>query len=259
MKEIKNSEEKRKEKEKENKLLEEICEKYENSHKLNEKQEELIYNWGNALLYQYNILNNTKTKNESLLLEKLTQAKNKFESSFILSGNTNYKSLLNWAVVASKICHLKKIAIKNEGNFDEISKNENWDLKFKECEKIRNDDYLLYFNWGNALYSNVSILASNLNNFKNDNKKYGENLSFCYSILQQASQMFVRSIELKPSYLPSLYNWSKVLLYMISLKMHHFQSSSFLFSFELFIQVYLRIAKCNFILILYYFLIIFFC
>ncbi len=85
-------------------LLIAAMEKYQQSYEKNTKNFQLLYNWGNALLYLATFSENSQPE----LAEKyLVQALDRFDIAMKLKTG-DYKSRKNRAVVLSKLARLKK-------------------------------------------------------------------------------------------------------------------------------------------------------
>ncbi|KAL6072242.1 Clu domain-containing protein [Balamuthia mandrillaris] len=182
-------------------LLVLACKKYQQSHSINSNNPELLYNWGNVLLY--------RAKLESGNSELYKHAVQKYSLVHSLKPSS-YTALKNWSVALSKYARSKKRSPRRADALFSAAED-----KFSECIKIKPNDYEVYFNWGNTLYRQA-LMA--------DPKT--RNIGTTYMLLLRAAQKYLHALFITPNYFNALYNWGKVLHSQLALVGAESSSSS---------------------------------
>jgi len=199
-------------------LLTEACLLYQRSFKIQPKQYDLLYNWGNALLFR------GKSENEPIIYE---QAMEKYALALELKPKS-YNALKNWGVCLAK--YARCLYSKDRSNFQQAEKfYELAGQKFQHCLQLKEHDRGVYFNWGNALYRRAKMHQSE-----------GQ-IKTCYNFLSLASEKYLSALNLKLNDRDALYNWGKVLECQARLN-YDYPLHEFLFAVNYYLEVFKTVA-----------------
>lgn len=199
------------------------CKKFAHSFEINPDNFQLLYNWGNALLYRSQL----EVIDAELLLASACE---KFTLALEQKPN-DYNCQKNFGVALSKLARLKK-GKEAEELFKQM------EIKFQNCLKLKPNDHELFFNFGNALYRWARIKEFTQTRYQEYNK-----------LLIQSGEKYWSALNIKLNH-DALYNWGKVITCQIQLAnevdMPTDEFSRLLFSIEVYLEIFKKcVLQCK--------------
>lgn len=179
-------------------------------------QRDCYFNWGHCLLLKSDLASSKATR-----IEALTKATEILSQS----GDESSKAKQSRAVVLAKLGWLA----------EDVEKVTTAILLFESCLGDSTAGAVGYFNCGNAQFKLARLCQA------------AGNLQASFDACSGASEKYVASLELLPSFLGPLYNWASVILFIVS-KLSAFEPSNspeFEFGVKVFIQMFLHVVQLS--------------